>query len=104
MAGPDPFAHPQTDPVATVEHGWRLVLLNDDVTPFDIVVLGLEKACGMSEEVAEMVAVEAHNEGSAVARSGLGRDEAEAMCERLCLVTRIPKMCPGVGCVVEKDV
>lgn len=105
MPDPDanPFAQPEQAHATVVDHGWKVVLLNDDVTPFDIVVLGLEKACGMSEEVAEMVAVEAHNEGSAVAKRGLSQDDAEAMCLRLKACTRIPRLCPGVGCTAEKD-
>jgi ATP-dependent Clp protease adapter protein ClpS len=99
----NPFGQPDAAQVVVVDHGWKVMLLNDDVTPFDIVVLGLEKVCGMSEEVAEMVAIEAHNEGSAVAKRGLSQDEAEAMCLRLKASTRIPRICPGVGCTAEKD-
>lgn len=100
---PDPHAKPEQDSVVLTEHGWKVVLLNDDVTPFDVVVLGLQKTCGLSEEVAEMIAVEAHTEGSAVARRGLGQDEAERMCVRLKACTRIPRICPGVGCTAERD-
>jgi ATP-dependent Clp protease adapter protein ClpS len=98
-----PQGAPQPDGVATVEHGWKVVLHNDDVTPFDIVILGLQMVCGLSEEVAEMVAMEAHNEGSAVAKRGLGEDEAEALCLKLRALTRIPKLCPGVSCHHEHD-
>lgn len=100
---PDPHARPEAEHAVLTEHGWRVVLLNDDVTPIDIVVLGLQKACGLSEEVAEMIAVEAHHQGSAVAKRGLGKDEAEALCLRLKALTRIPRLCPGVGCEAEHD-
>lgn len=99
--GVSPFAKPATD--TATDPGWKVVLLNDDVTPIDVVVMGLQRACGLSEEVAEMIAVEAHQEGSAVARSGLPQTEAEAICARLKAMTRIPRLCPGVGCHAEKD-
>lgn len=100
---PDPHAAPEREATVLVEHGWRVVLMNDDVTPIDVVVLGLQKACALSEEVAEMIAIEAHEEGSAVARRGLTQDEAEAQCIRLKALTRIPRLCPGVGCAAERE-
>jgi ATP-dependent Clp protease adapter protein ClpS len=99
----NPFAQPDPAQTVVADHGWKVMLLNDDVTPFDVVVMGLQKACGLSEEVAEMVAVEAHTEGSAAAKRGLGQDEAEAICLRLKACTRIPRICPGVGCTAEQD-
>lgn len=101
--GGSPFAKPEPDSTAVAEHGWKVVLLNDDVTPIDVVVFGLQQACGVSEEVAEMIAVEAHNEGAAVARNGLTQADAEATVVRLKALTRIPRLCPGVGCHAEKD-
>ncbi|HAT09752.1 MAG TPA: hypothetical protein DCS97_04000 [Planctomycetes bacterium] len=105
MTTPDgnPFSQPEADSAVAVSHGWKVMLLNDDVTPFDIVVAGLQRACGLSEEVAEMIAVEAHTEGSAAAKRGLTQDEAEAICLRLKAMTRIPRICPGVGCTAEQD-
>ena len=100
---PDPHARPELDSDVLTEHGWKVMLLNDDVTPFDIVVLGLQKACGLSEEVAEMIAIEAHTEGSAAARRGLTEEAAEQICVKLKACTRIPRICPGVGCTAERD-
>jgi len=100
---PDPHAKPEHDSSVLTEHGWKVVLLNDDVTPFDLVILALQKVCGLSDEVAEMIAVEAHTEGSAVAKRGLTQDEAEALCIRMKALTRIPRMCPGVACAAEHE-
>lgn len=100
---PDPHARPEQDSSVLTEHGWKVMLLNDDVTPFDIVILGLQKVCGLSEEVAEMIAIEAHNEGSAAARRGLSQEDAELLCVKLKACTRIPRICPGVGCTAEHD-
>jgi len=74
------------------------------VTPFELVILALQKVCALSEEVAEMVAMEAHEQDSAVARSGLTQDEAEAHCVKMKALTRIPRLCPGVKCAAEQDV
>jgi ATP-dependent Clp protease adapter protein ClpS len=100
---PDPSARPEQDGSVLTEHGWKVMLLNDDVTPFDIVVLGLQKVCGLSEEVAEMIAIEAHTQGSAAARRGLSQEDAELLCVKLKACTRIPRICPGVGCTAEHD-
>ncbi len=89
--------------VAKTSPGWRIVLFNDEVTPFDVVILALQRACGLSEEVAEMVAIEAHSEGSAIAKRGILREEAEAACVRMRTLTKIPQVCPGVGCHAETD-
>jgi ATP-dependent Clp protease adapter protein ClpS len=82
---------------------WKVVLFNDDVTPFDVVIAGLQKAAGVSEEVAEMIALEAHETDAAVVRNGLTQTEADRMCLRLKQYTRIPRLCPGVGCKAEQD-
>jgi ATP-dependent Clp protease adapter protein ClpS len=105
MPGPDgnPFAQPDGATSTILEHGWKVVLFNDDVTPFDLVILALQKICALSEEVAEMVALEAHEQGRAVARSGLTQDEAEATCVKMKALTRIPRLCPGVSCAAEQD-
>ncbi len=100
---PDTHVSPQQDSVVLTERGWKVVLLNDDVTPFDLVILGLQKACGLSEEVSEMIAVEAQTEGSAVARRGLTQEDAEAVCVRLKACTRVPRLCPGVACTAERE-
>lgn len=39
---------------------WNLVLLNDDFTPFDFVVLILMRICGKTEEEAEAIAAAVH--------------------------------------------
>lgn len=80
-----------------------MVLLNDEVTPFDLVVVALQRVCGLSEEVAEMIAVEAHHEGSAIAKRGMTQEAAESACVRLRAMTSISQRCPGVGCQAEPD-
>lgn len=83
--------------------GWRVILFNDDLTPFDIVIIGLMRAAGLSAEVSEMVALEAHGTGAAVVRRGLQEDEARIMCGRLKAFTRVPGLCPGVDCEAERE-
>lgn len=100
---PDPLALPSADTDIATDRGWRVVLFNDDVTPIDVVIHGLQRACGLSEEVAEMVALEAHHEGSAVARRALTQAEAERQAGELTAYTRIPRVCPGVRCRAERD-
>jgi ATP-dependent Clp protease adapter protein ClpS len=116
MCGDDPFQDdpPGDSPEATPEMetstitlpdpGWKVVLYNDDVTPFEVVILALMKAAGLSGEVAEMVAHEAHATGAAVVRRGLQEAEARVMCGRLHAYSRIPGHCPGVDCEAVHDV
>jgi ATP-dependent Clp protease adapter protein ClpS len=78
------------------DRGWKVVLHNDDVTPFDVVIFALQKAAGLSLEVAEMVAQEAHRTGAAVVRRGLGQEVAERMVALLVALTTIDGICPGV--------
>jgi ATP-dependent Clp protease adapter protein ClpS len=93
-----PVSESMTDP------GWKVVLFNDDVTPLDVVVYGLQRAAGLSLEVAEAVAVEAHHEDSAVVKRGLTEEDALIMCGGLRKWTRVEGICPGVGCAAERDV
>ena len=83
--------------------GWKVILYNDDVTPMEVVVYALQRAAGLSEEVAEMVCLEAHREGEAVVRSGLPETEAQVICGGLRRWTRIPNECPGVECEALPD-
>lgn len=101
--GISPCLQPEGQQAIATDPGWRLVLLNDDVTPFDLVVMALQRVCGLSEEVAEMIALEAQHEGSAIAKRGMTQDVAEAACVRLRALTCIPRHCPGVGCQAEPD-
>ena len=84
--------------------GWRVVLLNDDVNDYVMVILALTKGLlGLSIEVAEMVAAEAHNTGSAVVKRGLDEEDAKIMCGALKKYSRIPQVTPGVEAIPEVD-
>lgn len=87
----------QTDP------GWRVVLLNDEVNDLAMVIYALQRAAGLSLEVAEMVAMEAHETGSAVVKRGLGEEDAKIMCGALKKYSRIPQLTPGVEAIAEPD-
>ena len=98
-----PRAAPQRVPEPVVERGWKVMLHNDDVTPIDVVVYGLQRAASLSLELAEAVAVEAHREGVAVVKRGLTKEDALIMCGGLRKWTRVDGLCPGVECEVEED-
>ncbi|MFO7634270.1 MAG: ATP-dependent Clp protease adaptor ClpS [Caldilinea sp.] len=51
---------------AGYEPRWRVLIHNDDVTPFDYVMRILLQLFLLSEEIAEHVAQTAHDEGQAV--------------------------------------
>ena len=88
--------------VAT-DRGWKAVLFNDEVTPLDVVIFGLQRAAGLSEELAEAVALEAHQHEQAVVKRGLSEEDAKILCGGLRKWTRIDGICPGVKCEAQQD-
>jgi len=101
ITAPAPSLVPVQD--SATDPGWKVLLFNDDVTPLDVVVYGLQRAAGLSIEVAEMVALEAHQEDSAVVKRGLSQEDALILCGGLRKWTRIEGICPGVNCEAVKD-
>lgn len=88
---------------ATPNHGWKVVLFNDDITPIDVVIFALQRAAGLSLEVAEMVTQEAHREGQALVKRGLSEEDAKIICAALRKWSRIEGICPGVHCEAQLD-
>ncbi len=105
MPGTVTIPKPKAKPVVftTPDRGWKIVLFNDDVTPYDVVIFALQRAVGLSLEVAEMVTKEAHREGHAVAKRGLSEEDAKIMCAGLRKWSRIDGLCPGVHCEAQAD-
>lgn len=105
MPPPDTVAIPKRERASQSQRhpGWRVVLFNDDVNAIEMVILALQKAASLSLEVAEMVAQEAHLEGSAVVKRGLNEEDAAIMCGNLKRYSRIPGLTPGVTAVPEID-
>jgi ATP-dependent Clp protease adapter protein ClpS len=85
------------------DHGWKVVLYNDDVTPFEVVIFALQRAAGLSIEVAEMIAVEAHRSGEAIVKRGLTEEDALIICGGLRKWTRIDGITPGVDAEALPD-
>ncbi len=59
-----PFEAP-AQPDAAGE-SWRVLILNDDKTPFEFVIDTLEAVFMLSEEIADYIALTAHEQGAAV--------------------------------------
>ena len=98
-----PAVRPDVAKKPVPEHGWKVVLHNDDVTELDVVIFALQRAAGLSLEVAEMVALEAHHEDSAVVKRGLTQDEADGICTRLVQYSCIQGISDGVRCEALPD-
>lgn len=96
-------AQPQQLTSEDTESGWKVVLHNDEVTPYDVVIYGLQRAAGLSLEVAEAVANEAHTEEVAIVKRGLTEEDAQIICGGLRKWTRIDGICPGVICEPVHD-
>ena len=99
---PAPSVQPAA-PEAVVDRGWKVILYNDEVHDFLVVILALQRAAGLSVEVAEMVAYEAHTQGRAIVKRGLDKDDALIICGGLRRWTRIEGATPGVDCEAVPD-
>jgi ATP-dependent Clp protease adapter protein ClpS len=98
-----PATKPEMVTESQTEPGWMVVLHNDDVTPFDVVIYALQRAASLSLEVAEMVAHEAHSEGCAIVKRGLAEEDAQIICGGLRKWSRLEGLCPGVTCEAVHD-
>ncbi len=96
-----PKLKPQRD--TAPDRGWKVILFNDDVTPLQLVVLALQQVAGLSLEVADMVAAEAHEHGQAVVRRGLLQEDAERIALRLHEFTCMEGVSPGVHAEAQED-
>lgn len=106
VPGTQVIRKPREQPTASDGLGlgaWKVVLFNDDVHAFDLVIAALMQAAGLSREVAEMVAWEAHSQGQAVAKRMVDRETGARICTRLAELTRIPGRTTGVRSQVEPD-
>ena len=105
MPGTVTITRPKKDPLpdTTEDRGWKVVLFNDDHTPIEVVVYALQRAAGLSLEVAEMVTLEAHREGEAVVRRALTPEDALIMCAGLRKWSRIEGISSGVHCEAQPD-
>lgn len=68
---PDPAIQPATEPqqkksAPAGEALWRILVHNDDQTPFDYVIHTLSSVFMLSDEIAEHIATTAHTNGTAI--------------------------------------
>lgn len=85
------------------EKGWKVVIFNDDVTPYNLVVFAIQHGAGLSEEVAEMIAKEAHQTDGAVVKTNLSKEKADLIAEVIHLITKAKGKFPGVKVEAQKD-
>jgi len=98
------FTAPElSDADTQASRGWSVVLYNDEIHEYLSVVFALQRAAGLSLEVAEAVTREAHVEGRSLVRSGLDQDEALVICAGLRRWTRIDGHTDGVACEAVRD-
>ena len=58
--------HDQETVRAAAEDVWQILIHNDDQTSFDYVIYTLSSVFMLSQEIAEHIALTAHNQGTAV--------------------------------------
>ncbi len=93
----------EVETINTTDKGWKIVIFNDDYTPYNVVVLALQLVLTLSDEIAEMVCKEAHSSGSAVAKSNLEEEQAGLMAEKIVNITKCGGRFQGVRCEAQKD-
>jgi ATP-dependent Clp protease adaptor protein ClpS len=78
MSTASPVTRPVVRPETDLEPPYRVLLHNDDVTPYEFVIVVLLTVFALSDELAEHITWEAHHRGVApvVTRP---RSEAEAL-------------------------
>ncbi len=83
-----PEAETTTDQATALEPPWRVIVHNDDVTPFDFVIHVLVTIFRLSQEIAEHVTLTAHVTGRAhvVTRP---RREAETLVAKAHFAARL---------------
>ncbi len=76
VATPDVEEEILTDSDTELEKNWKVIIHNDDVTPMNFVVSILLEIFDRSLVFAEMIMIEAHNNGQAIV-CALPKEEAE---------------------------
>jgi ATP-dependent Clp protease adapter protein ClpS len=94
---------PETAQSTKHEKGWKVVIFNDDVTPYDVVVFSIQSGAGLSEEVAEMITKEAHNTDGAIVKHNLSEEKANIIAETIHGISKVKGRFPGVRVEAQKD-
>jgi len=81
---PEIIAHEETD----LDPGWKVLVHNDDVTPFDFVTVVLRSIFQLSPEIAEHVTLTAHFRGIALVVV-LPKTEAEKRVAKAHMAARL---------------
>jgi len=79
---------------------FKVLLLNDDFTPMDFVIVVLEKLFGLSREQATMVMLKVHREGKGVC-GVFPRDVAATKVEQVAVFAR--RYQHPLACVMEEN-
>ncbi|SRR6266704_3281307 len=79
---------------------YKVMLLNDDFTPMDFVVVVLEKFFAMAREEATVVMLKVHREGKGVC-GVFPRDVAATKVEQVCAFSRQHQH--PLACVMEEN-
>lgn len=101
---------PDTKEVVDLQDTYCVIAFNDDITPYEMVVLAIQKSTGMSEEVAEMLTKEIHHQGEAIIIHRVSHERAEQVAEIMTeytsgkIETRYgPITLPGIRLAIEKE-
>ncbi len=89
------------DPALVSEPKWRVLLFNDDIHPYDLVVLCLEIEAGLSRELASHITLEAHTKGVAVVKNDLSREAAVILAGKIRIRSKSQGAYPGLQVEAE---
>lgn len=86
----------------TLARTWSLIAHNDDVTPFDLVILAL-MMIGLPQDDAVNKTIQIHKEGSSVVKSGMSKDEATQAYNIVKDITKGGGRFPGIDMNLVED-
>src|SRR5271170_5121526 len=102
MPGIQELTEQAVENVNKPEETWSLICMNDDIHPFEAVILALLRV-KLDIDTAKQKTFAIHTEGSAVVKSGLTKDDA--LIDRHIIVdtTKCGGMFPGIQVEIVED-
>ncbi len=79
----EPFKQHEVGELTKEDHGYTIIVWNDDVNTFEWVIQALVEICGHSEEQAEQCALLIHTQGKYAVKQG-SLEKLKPMCEAIC--------------------
>lgn len=84
-------------------NGWKVIIHNNDYTPFDLVIIGLITIFDKTMDQAKAHAMETHKTGSSVVATGLTQEDAVVNAGKFRIFTKDFGRLPPCLATAEED-